>query len=217
GDELREPAGGSLVGVTLVTSDTGFIAYRPNPIFEGGPLGFQVIFNLPFFSQTFDVAFPSLQHGFGAHFDTRRLRGVISQTTNGGQTFDTLFSIAGRTIQRLFTNSVKLPSDTLFMVAGAGTGAVATFLKYTPATGKFASQEFAGNTGAVADIDFAATDTVNGAAVTNGQTFLPGVLGRVYASVNGGRTWAERPGLATPPSVVTYLGVARRASGDVFV
>src|SRR5262249_19652368 len=87
-DSLPEPAGGSLVGVTLVTPDTGFIAYRPNPIFEGGSHGFQVIFNLPYFSQTFDVAFANLQHGFGAHFDTRRLRGVISQTVNGGQNFD---------------------------------------------------------------------------------------------------------------------------------
>ncbi|HEX2777879.1 MAG TPA: hypothetical protein VHM30_00155, partial [Gemmatimonadaceae bacterium] len=74
----------------------------------------------------------------------------------------------------------------------------------------------------VADIDYVATDTANVVAVSrgvriNGSTviFIPG---RVYQSADAGETWAEIPGTAADSGkVVSYIGVARRANGDVYV
>jgi photosystem II stability/assembly factor-like uncharacterized protein len=103
----------------------------------------------------------------------------------------------------------------LFLVAGGGRSNLAVFHKYTPASRSFATSSFA-TTGAVADIDFAATDTVNGVAVTNGA-IAANTVGRVFTSSNGGATWAELAGFAAPARVVTYFGAARRASGDLFV
>ena len=211
---LPQPTGASLLGASLVTTDTGYVASSLVPIFKGTAAGLNPVFNLPYFSQAFDVSFSTTQHGFAAHFNTRTLRGVINETLNGGLTWDTLFS-TGTTIQRVFTNRIKTASDTLFLVAGGGRSNLAVFHKYTPASRTFASQSVSG-TGAVADIDFAATDTVNGVAATNGAV-AANTLGRVFTSANGGASCAELTGVAAPANVVTYFGAARRASGDLFI
>jgi photosystem II stability/assembly factor-like uncharacterized protein len=211
---LPQPTGASLLGASLITVDTGYVASSLVPIFRGTATGFDPVFNLPYYSQAFDVSFATTQHGFASHFNTRTLRGVINETLNGGQTWDTLFS-TGTTIQRLFTNRIKAASDTLFLVAGGGRSNLAVFHKYTPAARSFASTQFTG-TGAVADIDFAATDTVNGVAATNGAV-AANTVGRVFTSANGGATWAELAGFGAPTRVVTYFGAARRASGDLFI
>jgi len=210
---LPEPTGASLLGVSLVTVDTGYVASSLVPIFRGTARGFDPVFNLPYFSQAFDVSFSTTSHGFAAHFNTRTLRGVINETLNGGLTWDTLFS-TGTSIQRVFTNRIKTASDTLFLVAGGGRSNLAVFQKYTPASRTFATTQFAG-TGAVADIDFAASDTVNGVAATNGA-IAANTRGHVFTSVNGGATWTD-VGFAAPANVVTYLGAARRATGDLFI
>jgi hypothetical protein len=212
---LPQATGSPLSGAALVKPDTGFIASSVVPVFRGGSGGFAVVFNSPYFSATFDVAFVDPLRGFGAHFEPRRLRSVVSQTLNGGLTFDTLGSIAGISLQKIFVRQGTSTGDTLFFSAGGGTTFSATFVKYNPATRAFATQTF-GSTAAVGDIDFAA-DTVNGVAVTNGQPFLTPTPGRVYTTADGGATWTEVPSLVTPTGVVTYNGVAMRASGDIFV
>ena len=209
---LPQPTGSSLLGVSLVTADTGYVASALVPIFRGTAKGFDPVFNLPYFSQAFDVSFATSTHGFASHFNTRTLRGVINETFNGGLTWDTLYS-AGTSIQRVCTNRIRSASDTLFLVAGGGTPTLAVFHKYTPATRSFAVQQ-SSITGAVADIDFTATDTVNGVAATNGVTRTP--FGRVFTTANGGTTWCDA-GFAAPANVVTYFGAARRASGDLFI
>lgn len=210
---LPEPTGATLLGVSLVTPDTGFVASSLVTIFRGTVNGFDPVFNLPYFSQAFDVSFATSTHGFSAHFNTRTLRGVINETLDGGLTWDTLFS-TGTTIQRVFTNRIKSTSDTLFLVAGGGRSNLAVFNKYNPASKTFSTQSSA-VTGAVADIDFAATDTVNGVAATNGA-IAANTRGHVFTSSDGGATWVDA-GFPAPDNVVTYLGAARRASGDMFI
>lgn len=213
---LPQPTGASLLGASLITADTGYIASSLVPIFKGTRSGFDPVFNLPYFSQAFDVSFATSLHGFSSHFNTRTLRGVINETLNGGLSWDTLFS-TGTSIQRVFTNRIKTSSDTLFLVAGGGRSNLAVFHKYNPATKTFASQAFpVGLTGAVADIDFAAADTTNGVAATNGAV-AANTLGRVFTTANGGANWAELPGLAAPTNVRTYFGAARRANGQMFI
>jgi len=210
---LPQPTGSSLLGASLVTADTGYVASALVPIFRGTAKGFDPVFNLPYFSQAFDVSFATSRHGFASHFNTRTLRGVINETVNGGLTWDTLYS-TNTSIQRVFTNRIKTASDTLFLVAGGGTPRLAVFHKYTPATRSFTLQS-SSITGAVADIDFAATDTVNGVAATNGITATP--FGHVFTTANGGASWAELPGYTAPADVVTYFGAARRANGELYI
>lgn len=211
---LPEPTGASLLGVSLVTPDTGYVASALVPIFRGTAKGFDPVFNLPYFSQAFDVNFATSTHGFAAHFNTRTLRGVINETLNGGLTWDTLFS-TGTSIQRVFTNRIKAATDTLFLVAGGGRSNLAVFHKYTPASRSFTTQS-SNITGAVSDIDFAASDTVDGVAATNGAV-AANTLGRVFTTADGGATWAELAGHTAPANVVTYFGAARRASGDMYI
>lgn len=210
---LPEPTGASLLGVSLVTPDTGYVASALVPIFRGTANGFDPVFNLPYFSQAFDVNFATSTHGFAAHFNTRTLRGVINETLNGGLTWDTLFS-TGTSIQRVFTLRIKAPTDTLFLTAGGGRSNLAVFHKYNPASRTFTTQS-SSVTGAVFDIDFAASDTANGVAATNGAV-AANTLGHVFTTSNGGASWADA-GHVAPANVVTYFGAARRASGDVYI
>jgi len=215
---LPEATGSPLSGAALVKPDTGFIASTVVPIFKGGSRGFDVVFNSPYFTATSDVAFMNPLRGFGAHFEPRADRSVVSQTLDGGTTWDSLGSVGGISLQKIFVRHTTTATDTLFFSAGGGTSFIATFVKYDPTTKVLsATQSTPFNfTAAVADIDYAATDTVHGAAVTNGQNFFGLTPGRIWTTADGGASWSELVGFATPPRVVTYNGVALRANGDIF-
>ena len=222
------PVSGNLIsGASLFAPDSGWVSDFGVPLFRRVGDGWEVRFNQPYFQSSADVDFVSQAHGWGAHFDQRNLRGVITQTRNGGVDFDTAFTLAGQSIGRLRIDSLQ-SGDHLFGVVAAGAFSQTTFLKLDPASGTFrVAATFSNGSGSAGtssggDIDFAAGDTDLVAAVSKGvlingsnTIFIPG---RVYKSTNGGEAWAEIPNTAADSArVITYLGVAVRKNGDIYV
>lgn len=222
-ERLENPTGNQLVGASMFAPDSGWVASIAVPLFRRSGKGWEVGFNQPYFAESYDVDFVSRTHGFASHLDVRVFRGVITRTTDGF-TFDTVFTRAGESINRLHIDSLR-PSGKLFGVAGGGTVGNTTFLKMNPATGGWsvasafgnASFDFSSN---VADIDFAPGDTTTGVAVSTGNRFNSSSLfiapGRVFRTTNGGASWGE---IGTPADTqtVAYQGVARRTNGDIYV
>ena len=220
---LENPTGNQLVGASMYSADSGWVASIAVPLFRRTGTGWTVGFNQPYFAESYDVDFLSRTHGFASHLDVRVYRGVITRTNNG-LTFDTVFTRDGESINRLHIDSL-VPSGKLFGVAGGGTVGNATFLKFNPATGGFFVTNVFNNptfdfTSNVADIDFVRGDTTNGVAVSTGNRFNSSSLylapGRVFRTTNGGASWAEI-GRAADTNTVTYQGVARRTTGDIYV
>lgn len=219
-DRLESPTGTNLAGASLFAADSGWVASLAVPMYRRVGAGWEVRFNRPYFVRSYDVDFVSAMHGFGAHLDQRQARGVITQTRDGGLTFDTAFTRQGRDIRRLFFDSTR--SGALFGVAGGGSATSAMFVKYSPSTNTFAVTNEFGRTASVSDIDFAAKDTTIGFAVSSGAFFAstPPIIypGRLYRTANGGASWAEVAGAqADTVSVIIYRGVAHRQNGDVWV
>lgn len=216
-DLLESPTGTQLLGASLVGPDSGWTSSFAVPMYRRIGTGWEPRFTQPYFAATYDLAFVSLTHGYGAHFDTRNLRAVITQTTDGFN-FDTVFTVGGQDIRRLRIDSVN-SNGKLFGVGGGGTSFSARFLKLN-ASGGFTSTSSFGITSQVADIDFAKNDTTTLFAVSNGTRFVTGATypGRLFTSVDGGQSWTQVANASADSlRVVTYSGVARRANGDVFV
>lgn len=220
-DRLESPTGTNLAGASLFSADSGWVASLAVPLYKRIGEGWDVRFNQPYFVRSYDVDFVSARHGFGAHLDQRQARGVITESLDGGLTFDTVFTRPFRDIQRLFVDSTR--SARLFGVAGGGTASSAMFVKMTPGSPSTwaVTNEFV-RTSSVVDIDFASNDTTVGYAVTNGVFFnsRPPIIypGRLYRTANGGGSWTEVANAqADTVNVIAYRGVAHRRNGDVFV
>lgn len=216
-DRLDSPTGTQLVGASLVGPDSGWVASFAIPLYRRVGQGWEPRFKQPYFSATYDLAFVSMVHGFGAHFDTRNLRSVITETRDGIN-FDTVFTVGGQDFRRLRVDSVN-SNGRLFGVGGGGSAFNAAFFKLNPGGGFTTTSSF-GVTASVADIDFAKNDTTHLVAVSSGTRFVTGETypGRLYTSTDGGRSWSQVPNAsADSQHVVTYGGVARRQNGDVFV
>lgn len=226
-NELPRATGGILTGASMFMPDSGWVAATQVPLYRRVADRWEVRFNQPYFSASYDVDFVSAQHGWGSHFDTRNSRGVITHSNDGGLTFDTVFTIPAQLITRMRVDSVRT-GNKLFGIGGGGSFSQATFYKLNPSNDTWrVTKTFSGpanSTGfsSIADIDYVGTDTTKVVAVSrgvriNGSTiiFIPG---RVYQSTDAGENWAEIPGTAADSGkVVSYIGVARRANGDVFV
>jgi photosystem II stability/assembly factor-like uncharacterized protein len=218
---LDSPTGTDLSSASLFAPDSGWVSSLAVPMYRRVGTGWEVRFNQPYFVRTYDVRFVSAQHGYGAHLDQRQGRSVITQSRDGGVNFDTIFTRVGRDVRRLWIDSVN-SNNTLFGVAGGGSATSAMLLKMNPANSTFTEVFTMGSTSSVGDISFAKNDTTTGFAVSSGAFFLstpPIVLpGRLFRTTNGGSSWAEVPNSqADTVNVIVYRGVARRASGDVFV
>jgi len=221
--QLPPPTGDALVSVSLPDQNTGIVTAQRVSLFKRtGNSEFGVIFEQPFYSTSFDADFVTAQRGFGAHLDFRVRRGVLTQTLNGGASFDTVFS-ADQAITRLFFEDY---GGTLFGVLGGGTAINARFFKYTfnadPRIVPIAIVQNFPFTGAVLDLDFE-TDTLRtGAASTDGTRagtfFRPGT---VFFSDNRGLTWTEatavRAGSAGVVSALDYTGVSVRNNNEIWV
>lgn len=218
---LPSAGGVSLLGATIWQPDSGWVASSSTVLFRRVASGWQPGFGQPYYSSSQDVDFISRSHGWGAHFDTRNLRGVITQTRNAGATFDTVFSIAGEAIVRLRIDSAR--TGKVFGFAGAGAFGRSTVLKVNPTTGSFAvAAVFNGRNAQVSDIDYWPTDTANVVAVSVGfkvdaaTSFV--YPGRLFRSTDGGASWSElTTASADTLKTITYLGVARRSNGDVYL
>ena len=221
-DRLDSPTGTSLTSASLFAPDSGWVSSFAVPIYRRVGTTWQVRFNQPYFLSSFDVRFISATHGWAAHFDQRRNRGVITQTLDG-TIFDTAFTIANQDIRRLRIDSLTSGTgNAIFGVAGGGTATNVQFLKMDPATRAWYTTTNISGTSSVADIDHAPGDTTTLYAVSGGFRLggtTPLIFsGRVFNSTNGGASWAEVPNArADSTSTVVLRGVARRTNGDVYV
>lgn len=218
---LDSPTGSDLYGASLFAPDSGWAASIDVPLYRRLGQGWEVRFNQPYYIRSYDVGFASINHGFGAHLDQRLSRSVITESRDGGLSFDTVFTRANFDVQRLWIDSIG-SNNRLFGVAGGGRTTLASFYKLNPATSRFAVTSEFGVTSSVSDIDFSPGDTLNGYAVSQGVHILltPARVypGRLYHSVDGGASWTEVAGAhADTSTVITYRGVARRKNGDVYV
>lgn len=217
-DRLTSPTGTQLVGAAMTGPDSGWVGSFAVPLYRRVGGEWEPRFTQPYFAATYDLAFVSLNHGYGAHFDTRNLRSVITQTTNG-VTFDTVYTVGGQDIRRLRIDSANAGGK-VFGVAGGGTSFSARFLKLN-AAGTFTQTSSFTITSSVADIDFARNDTMTLFGVTSGTKFVTGATypGRLYVSTDAGNSWsAVANGGADSLKVVTYRGVAvKPTTHDVFV
>lgn len=216
-DRLESPTGTQLLGASLVGPDSGWVASFAVPLYRRIGTGWEPRFTQPYFAATYDLAFVSLTHGYGAHFDTRNLRSVITQTRDGFN-FDTVFTVGGLDIRRLRIDSVNT-GGRLFGVGGGGSSFSAKFVKLN-ASGGFTSTSSFGGASSIADIDFAKNDTTALYAVSSGTRFITGATypGRLFTSTDGGQSWTLVTGAqADSLRVVTYSGVARRSNGDVYI
>ena len=220
-DRLDSPTGTNLTSASLFAPDSGWVSSFAVPLYRRIGTGWQVRFNQPYFLSSFDVRFISATHGWGAHFDQRRNRGVITQTLDG-TTFDTSFTLASQDIRRLRIDSIAGTGNQIWGVAGGGTSTNVQLLKLDPVSrGWFATTNISG-TSSIADIDHAPGDTTTLYAVSGGFRLggsTPLIFsGRVFNSTNGGAAWAEVPNArADSTSTVVFRGVARRSNGDVYV
>ena len=218
---LDSPTGTDLSGASLFAPDSGWVSSLAVPMYRRIGAGWEVRFNQPYFVRTYDVNFVSSQHGYGAHLDQRQGRSVITQSVNGGVSFDTVFTRVGRDVRRLWIDSVN-SNNRLFGVAGGGSATNASLFKMNPTNSSFAVVFEMGSTASISDISFAKNDTTTGFAVSSGAFFLsiPPIIypGRLFRTTNGGSAWAEVPNAqADTTNVIVYRGVARRTGGDVYV
>ena len=217
--QLPPPTGDVLVSASLPDANTGIVTAERVSLFKRVGAGeFGVIFEQPYYSASFDADFVSALRGYGAHYDFRVNRGVISQTLNGGISFDTVFSM-DQAVTRLFFEDY---GGTRFGVIGGGTAANGRFVKYTSPTNSFAIVQNFPTTGAVLDIDFESDTMRTGAATTDGTrigTFFR--AGSVFFSDNRGNSWTEvlaaRAGSPGVVSALDYTGVSVRNNNDIWV
>lgn len=217
-DQLPTVTASRAVGGSMFDHDSGFVATSTVPIFRRVANAWAVVFAEPYLQSSFDAAFPTLARGFGSHLESRTFRGVITESLDGGLSFDTIYTQPNEAIYRLYFRQRSAGDVDYFGLAGAGAFGVARFLKWRPETHDFTTAAVFGNTLQVEDIDFTPRDTVNGAAISSGILFPGGfVPGRVFVSENGGNGWREVAGLAADQRTVVYRGVAVRNNGEVFV
>ena len=220
-NQLDSPTGTDLYDASLFAPDSGWAASIAVPLYRRYGAGWEVRFNQPYYLRSYGVDFVSASHGYGAHLDQRNARSVITESRDGGTTFDTVFTRAGFDVQRLWIDSTR-SFNKLFGVAGGGRTTTASFYKLQPASRTFSVTSEFDQTSSIGDIDFSPNDTLNGFAVSQGVRVLltpPTVYpGRLFKTTNGGASWTEVPGArADTFTVITYKGVARRKNGDVFV
>ncbi|HEX2780972.1 MAG TPA: Ig-like domain-containing protein [Gemmatimonadaceae bacterium] len=221
-DRLDSPTGTALTGASLISPDSGWVSSFAVPLYRRVGRGWEVRFNQPYFISSFDVQFASALHGWATHFDSRNLRGVITETRNGGTSFDTAFTMFGRDIRRLLVDSAAFTGNTLFALAGGGTNTNATFFKRNPGNGAWSMVTDVSGTSSIHDIDHAPNDTTTLFAVSSGfrigPPFPATYAARTFTSTNGGASWTEVPNArADTGSTVAFHGVARRTNGDVYV
>lgn len=218
--QLPPPSGDALVSGSLPSDDVGFVVAERVAMFRrDGSDDFRSIFEQPYYSRSFDIAFLDEMRGYGAHLDFRVNRGVITRTLNGGATFDTIFTM-DQSVSRLYMREYS--PATIFGVVGGGTAVNARFVKYNSGAGTFSIVQNFGFTGAVTDIDFETDTTRTGAATTDGTKagvfFQPGT---VFFTDDGGATWTEVAGVrAGSPGVVSavdYFGVSVRSNTEIWV
>jgi hypothetical protein len=228
------PATGTrLFGAALVGDDDGFVLSSNNPLLRRVGDEFQVVYSNPYFAQAYDVAFldDNDQFGWLTYLDLRNFGfgSRLLQTTDGAETFEEIFGVAGQSLNRIFMRRQADP-DSIFAVVGGGNIDQASFYKFLPASGTFAGAGTFGLTSNVQDVDFgpagaAAGDTTIGVGVSFGVRFDDVDLnpGRIFVSSNGGAAWSEAAGTGgTETTVATYnttfyMGAAVGPGGTLFV
>ena len=217
--QLPNAGGTRLVGASLVAPDRGFVLSQQGVLSRRFDTGeFLVTFQEPRFYAGLDLDFVSPTRGFASFSDFRFGRSQILETRNGGADFDTLEFIPGSNVARLLFRSTGAATTDLFGVMGGGSTFITAFYKLNPVTGAFTSQAFSsGVTGQVNDLDFASNNTF-GAAVSAG-VFIPpfDVRGSVFVSQDGGTSWTELSQFRADTLVQTFVGVAVRNNGDIYV
>ena len=212
-DQLPSATGNPLLGVSLVSRDSGFLISEPGSAFRRRGNEFDVVFNQPYYGQGRDIAFLDKNEGFASHTDFRINRSVVNRTTDGGTTWTEIFQDARIPLSRLW---FRRYGTTTFGVAGGGGSAEALFWKYLPGTTTFVRNTQDATANNVSDIDFGA-DTLRGAAVSNGSRFPTSTkLGQVWFSTNGGASWAKIPNAQATTVQLTYEGVAIKNNGEIF-
>lgn len=225
-EALTPVTGNPLVGASALGSDQGYVADFSGPIFrkDGPGQEFVVRFNNPYYVRSYDVAFVTMNRGYGAHFDNRVFQGVLTETVDGGINWDTLFATPFEEINRLYVRSRNNSADTtqIFAYLGGGTAVNGTLWKYNPRT-KTMSATNLDYTSKVNDIAFPQTsgqisDTTRGVAVTFGIRFGDILVpGKVWRTTDGGATWPEVAAARATRRIVAWQGAAIRGNGEIWV
>lgn len=217
---LPNAGGTDLVGASLAAPEIGYTLSIQGVLSKSENGGeFELMYQNPYYLAGFDVDFTETDRGFATFSLFRRGRSVLLETRDGGVTFDSLGAVLSDNLTRLQARSIGPDPEDVFMVLGGGSTFFTTFYKYVYATDALTSQRFDdGVTGAVQDLGFAANDTTKGAAVTAGVKIGPiNVLGGLFVSSDGGRTWSRYAPAQADPTTQTYYGVAVQDDGDIFV
>lgn len=210
-------AGGDvLVGVSVVERGFAYVAARSNRLFRYVDSSVTALPLPSYYTSSNDVSFVSRTHGFATVTEARLRRSVVLETFNGGLTFDTIGFATAQVLNRAYFRPIPTAEAPFGVVAGGQTFSPAYFMKFQPATRTFAVSSFSG-TGGVSDLDFT-PDTLSGVASTLGiRLGTRRILGTVFTSADGGRSWTEIPGAKAPDSVVTYQGTSIKTNGVIYV
>jgi hypothetical protein len=210
---LPNAGGTDLVGVALAEAlAEGEIGYTLSiqGILSKSEAGgeFELVYQNPYYLAGFDTDFLTAERGFATFSLFRRGRSVLLETRDGGVTFDSLTAVISDNLTRMQARSIGPDLDDVFLVMGGGSTFFTSFHKYDYPTDVLTTQRFDdGQTGAVQDLDFAP-----GVEIGNIN-----VLGGLFVSSNGGRTWSRVPEAQADETTQTYWGVAVQDDGDIFV
>ena len=225
-DALENPGANRLLGASLFAPDSGWVASFEVLVFRRVRNGWDPRFRQPYYASSNEVRFINANHGWLTHFDNRTLRGIMTETRDGGLSFDTVFSRGVETIDRLRVDSSAQSLNALFGVGGGGSVGSAAFHKLNPVTKAWSTTALfntsSGNpTANVGDIDYSRGDTTDLVAVSTGVRVNASTVifrpGRFFRSSNGGASWQDQTSLAADNRTTTFRGVARRSNGEVFV
>ena len=217
---LPNAGGTNLVGVSLPGPEIGYTLSVQGVLSKSENGGeFDLVYQNPYFLAGFDTDFLTPDRGFATFSLFRRGRSVLLETRDGGVTFDSLAAVISDNLTRMQARAIGPDLDDVFMVLGGGSTFFTTFHKYDYPTDVLTTQRFDdGVTGAVQDLDFAPDDTTKGAAVSAGVKIGNiNVLGGLFVSADGGRTWDRIEEAQADPTTQTYYGVAVQNDGDIFV
>lgn len=217
---LPNAGGNTLVGLSLVSSRSAYVAAQSNRLFHytdttqaSSPATLTIP---PYYNTLNDVSFVSETHGFANVTEIRQRRGVILETFDGGVTYDTIGAASQQVLLRAYFRPIPNSALPFGVVAGGQTFSPAYFMKYVPSSKTFTVSSFSG-TGGVNDIDFT-SDTSRGAAATLGiRLGTRSILGTVFTSSDGGTSWQAVAGATAPDSVLLYKGIAVQSSGVIWV
>lgn len=218
-NELPTVTAGRVLGGSMFEPDSGFIATNTVPVFRRVGDSWAVMFNQPYLNSSYDAEFPTLARGFASHLDLRAFVGIITESLDGGLTFNTVYTQPGEAFQRLYFRQRTATDEDYFGAVVGGSVLQTRFLKWHPQTSTFSSVAVFGNTAQGSDIDFMQADTARGVAVSNGIRFANGTFnpGRVWITSDGGASWSEVANTVANQYSLSYFGTAIRNNGEIYV